>query len=204
MDTPRLNSVLLLSGGVDSAALCYWKKPAFALTVNYGQIPFEAELLASKRICDFVGVEHMVIHAPINELGSGDLAGRPVNGGGPGIQYSEWWPFRNQFLITLAAMKAIQIAADEVMIGSVSSDSIFVDGSAAFTSAMDSLTRIQEGGIRVSAPAHHLSSIQLLRQANVPEQILSMTHSCHVSNYSCGDCWGCRKNLDIFEALGLY
>ncbi len=36
-------TAILLSGGMDSIALAYWKRPELAITINYGQKPFLAE-----------------------------------------------------------------------------------------------------------------------------------------------------------------
>ena len=198
-----MNTLLLMSGGVDSAALCYGLRPRYTLTIDYGQVPFSGELLASKKITDFLGINHLTLEVPMKELGSGDLAGRPSVHKGPGEEYTEWWPFRNQMLITLACMKAFQLGVGTIMIGSVKTDTIFVDGSSQFVAAMDDLVSIQEGKIRVKAPAQHMTTVELVRHYGVPESVLSMTHSCHISNLSCGTCWGCLKSLDVFEQVNL-
>ena len=38
-----MNTALLLSGGMDSIALAYWKRPDIALTIDYGQAAADAE-----------------------------------------------------------------------------------------------------------------------------------------------------------------
>lgn len=42
-------TAILLSGGMDSIALAYWKRPEIAITIDYGQKPAAAEVVASKR-----------------------------------------------------------------------------------------------------------------------------------------------------------
>ena len=38
------NLAILLSGGMDSIALAYWKKPAHSITIDYGQKAANAEM----------------------------------------------------------------------------------------------------------------------------------------------------------------
>jgi SagB-type dehydrogenase family enzyme len=65
---------ILLSGGIDSIALTYWQRPQIALTVDYGQAPAAAEILAAEEVCKNLSIEHHVIRVDCKALGSGDLA----------------------------------------------------------------------------------------------------------------------------------
>lgn len=193
-------SLLLLSGGIDSTAVCYWKRPAVALTVNYGQLPFEGEALAAKRVCSTLGIEHFVINTPVRNLGAGDLAGEPPLNISP---ETEWWPFRNQFLITLGAMLAIKKGLAEVLIGAVRTDDFFIDSSASFIQAVSNLLTMQEGNLQLSAPAAGLSTVELIKHTQLPLDVLCLTHSCHVSEDPCGKCWGCLKHIEVLGELDL-
>ena len=86
-----------------SIALAYWLRPTVAFTVDYGQLPAQAEIRASAQICRELSIP-LVIRVDCSGLGLGGLTTRP------GVEISptvEWWPFRNQLLVTLAGTKMI-------------------------------------------------------------------------------------------------
>ncbi|WNO04008.1 7-cyano-7-deazaguanine synthase [Rhodoferax mekongensis] len=195
----QMKSALLLSGGMDSVAIAFWIRPAFGITVLYGQKAAEAELYASKAVCNSLGIEHHVIETDLSALGSGDMVGRTAD---PLAPASEWWPFRNQMLITLGAMKAIQVGAKELLIGCLRTDGFHADGRMSFVSDMSRLLSMQEGALTVRAPAIEFSAAELIKVSGVPIDILAWAHSCHVSSHACGMCRGCRKHYETLEELG--
>ncbi len=115
----------------------------------------------------------------------------------------EWWPFRNQMLITLAAMRGIALDVTRLLIGTVKSDSSHADGRREFIAAMDDVLKLQEGGLRLEAPAIDLTAVELIRTSAIPREILAWAHSCHVAEYACGVCRGCHKHYETYEALGV-
>lgn len=146
---------VLLSGGMDSIALSHWKRPEIAITIDYGQAAAAAELAASAQVAFELGMNHHVMRIDCSSLGSGDMAGTAPLEVAPA---SEWWPFRNQLLVTLAGMRAVAIGVTELLVGSVLSDGNHADGRSTFYAAIDELMRNQEGGMRVSAPAIGMST----------------------------------------------
>jgi 7-cyano-7-deazaguanine synthase len=46
-----VRTALLLSSGMDSLCLAWWKRPNVAITLDYGQLPAQAEIAASSEIC---------------------------------------------------------------------------------------------------------------------------------------------------------
>lgn len=58
-----MSSCLLLSGGLDSVALCYLERPALALTIDYGQLAAEAEINAAEAVCQSTSIRHHVLRA---------------------------------------------------------------------------------------------------------------------------------------------
>jgi 7-cyano-7-deazaguanine synthase len=198
-DRDVIKAALLLSGGVDSAALAKWKHPALAITVDYGQLSAEGEIRASAQIAHELSIPHEIVRVDCSSLGSGDLSGLSAIGCAPS---SEWWPYRNQMLVTLSAMKAISFGVTTLLVGSVKSDTFHADGRPEFYQQLSSLLSMQEGGMRVEAPAAHLSSVQLVRTADVPLSLLAWTHSCHKAPFACGNCRGCWKREQVFNDLG--
>lgn len=189
---------ILLSGGMDSIALAYWKRPEVAITVDYGQAAAVAELAASRQVAAELGILHEVVSVNCGSLGSGDMAGKPALNVAP---VSEWWPYRNQLLVTLAGMLAVTIGVTELMLGSVSSDGTHADGRAEFFAAMDALMHLQEGGIRITAPALGMSTVDLVRTSGIPGPLLAWAHSCHIGSLACGGCRGCVKHFEVTGEL---
>lgn len=194
-----MRSALLLSGGMDSISLAWWKRPNLAITIDYGQNPAKAEIAASAQVCAQLGIAHAIVRVDASSLGSGDLAGAAALKEAPA---SDWWPFRNQLLITLAGATALVHDCGSLLIGTVASDGTHRDGTAAFIERMSSLMSYQEGGLIINAPALHLSTQDLVVQSGVPAEILAWAHSCHKANTPCSACRGCYKHYEVIEALG--
>jgi 7-cyano-7-deazaguanine synthase len=190
---------VLLSGGIDSIALTYWKRPPIAFTIDYGQSAAVAEVRTALAVCSALSMRHEVICVNCSHLGSGDLANKPPLEAAP---MSEWWPFRNQLLITLAAMKGISLGITHLMVGSVKTDGVHADGSSSFFGRINDLVSMQEGGIEIIAPAIDLTTVELIRQAAIPPELLCWAHSCHRGNYACGACRGCAKHYSTMAELG--
>lgn len=194
-----MKTALLLSGGMDSVALAYWTRPDLAITLDYGQLAASAEIDASAAVTSQLEMLHQVIRVDLRMLGSGDMAGSPVAPEGPA---SDWWPFRNQMLITLAAMKAIAAGCQRLFIGTVATDQQHRDGTPEFVESLDRLLALQEGGLRLEAPAIGMTTTDLVRTSQVPMSLLSWAHSCHKANVVCGQCRGCNKYFDVWRQLG--
>jgi 7-cyano-7-deazaguanine synthase len=190
---------LLLSGGMDSIALAWWKRPKFAITIDYGQRPAAAEVRAASAVASALELEHHVLRCDLSALGTGDLAGSPALALAP---VPEWWPFRNQMLLTLAAMKALSLPASSLMIGCLSTDAQHADGSKQFVDAINKVMALQEGSLQIVAPAIQHTAHELIELSQVPFEILAWAHSCHVANEACGVCRGCMKHYDTMTNLG--
>ena len=194
-----MTTALLLSGGMDSVAIAWWLQPDYAFTIDYGQKPAGGEIRAAAAVAADLGITHEVLRCDVAALGSGDLAGQPAD---PQAPVREWWPFRNQLLVTVAGMRAVGLGASRLLIGALRTDGLHADGTPAFVAALDSLLALQEGGIRLDAPAITLDGPELIVQSGIPMEVLAWSHSCHVSDYACGECRGCRKHYETLQALG--
>lgn len=190
----------MLSGGMDSIALAYLLRPEIAITLDYGQRAAESEIMAAKKVSEALGMEHHVISVDCSSLGSGDLVGSEPLGDAP---ISEWWPYRNQMLVTLALMKVFQLNVCELMLGSVKTDAQHLDGTREFYEQLSKVVEMQEGSIKVTAPAIEMTTVELIKKAGVPEGLLMYAHSCHTGNVPCGRCHGCYKYMYVKEQLGV-
>lgn len=194
-------TAVLLSGGMDSIAIAYWKKPDIAITIDYGQKCAEAEIQTSSYIANRLGIEHHVLRIDCSSLGSGTLTD---NGQIDGAPSEEWWPYRNQLLVTLACMKCIQMGVNTLYVGSVKQDGDrHKDGTKQFYELLSNLTEYQEGNIKIEMPAAEFDTIDLIKESQVPMSLLLHSHSCHTSNKPCRKCSGCYKNYSIRLQLGL-
>lgn len=166
--------------------------------MDYGQVPAAGEIRASAAIAEALSIRHEIIRVDCSALGSGALVG------GLPLAFSpapEWWPFRNQLLVTLAAMRAVSLGIDLLLIGVVASDSTHSDGRLPFIKMLDDVLAFQEGSLRLEAPALELSTVELIRRSRVPRELLAYAHSCHRAPLACGDCRGCAKYLSVLSQL---
>lgn len=193
-----MSVVLLLSGGIDSTALAYWQRPKHALTIDYGQAAASAEQRAAAQVACELGLDHHTMTVNLRGLGLGRMARLKPEVDAP---TPEWWPFRNQLLITFAAAKAVVLGADAVMVGTLATDGLHADGRPEFLETMRALFQQQERQIKLLAPASKMDALQLVRRSGVPPQLLAWTHSCHVADYACGTCRGCNKHIETLDAL---
>jgi len=189
-----MSDAILISGGVDSVALAFWKRPAIGITINYGQACAEAEFRASRQVCSELGMQHETITVDCSALGSGDLLGSDPISLAP---VPEWWPFRNQLLVTLAAMRAVAMDVNRLMIGAVKTDASHADGSQEFFRRINDVVSFQEGNIQVVTPAIHMTSVELLSASGIDLSLLAWVHSCHRANFACGTCRGCNKHRAV-------
>lgn len=189
---------LLFSGGVESTALAWSHHPDRLVFVDYGQLPAGGERKAAQFIAGNLDLPLDEICVDASALGAGDMAGRATAGHS---QVSEAWPFRNQFLITLAAMRYATEDIEEIMIGTVVTDAVHADGTPAFLARIEALVQCEIPRLRVTAPAIEINTLTLVRESGVPRDLLGWTFSCHRGVVACGSCRGCNKTLDLYAAL---
>jgi 7-cyano-7-deazaguanine synthase len=146
----RKKSIVLLSGGLDSAAnlaFCLEKDEAIlALTADYGQRAARPELQAAKAICDYFRVEHLVVQLPwLGALGGNSLTDSTQELPKVGAQFlddlsvtrssakSVWVPNRNGVLLNIGAAYAEKLGAEHVVVGFNREEAMtFPDNSEAF------------------------------------------------------------------------
>lgn len=193
-----MKRAVLLSGGMDSIALTYHLKPEIAYTINYGQASADRESYISKKVCQILGIEHKQIDIDCKTLGSGLLINQDPHTIAPS---NEWWPFRNQLIITLGLMQGIKDQINEIHLALVKNDSFHKDGTKEFYNMINQLSAFQEGNIEVKCQTIPFHTHELVINYKVPFELLLLAHSCHVSNIACGKCPGCQKQLRVKQEL---
>ena len=190
---------LLFTGGLDSTALAWMLKPDKLVFIDYGQRPAKGEQRASRAVAAAVGIDLDVRRVDMSAFGHGTMSAS----GTPLVSASkapEFWPYRNQMLITLAAMTYAAELLTEILVGTVVGDDAHADGSREFISTIGELVRLQSG-VRVSAPAIDMTTLQLVKKAAVPQSVLGWTFSCHTGEWACGSCRGCNKHRQVIDCL---
>lgn len=190
---------LLFSGGVESTCLAVMTKPDLAVTIDYGQVCAPGEIRAAEHIASLIGMSHRVIGISLGRLGSGEMTGVPSEDAAGRVP--EHWPFRNQMLLTVAAMALADCDLRELIIGTVLTDRVHNDGTSEFLAAMESLLQTQLSDFKLSAPASTITTDDLVRSSGVSRDLLGWTFSCHRAEVACGACRGCNKSLDLFARL---
>lgn len=194
-----MSCLLLLSGGLDSTCVAAWKRPQHCLGIDYGQRAAVAERRAATAVAAHLRLPFTHITVDASEIGAGLMARRSSTTG----RTPEWWPYRNQLLITAAAAWAVSRGYSEVLAGTVAGDGDrHADGRQEFYDAITALLAIQEGGMTASAPAIDLTTPQLIVRSGVDDTALGWTHSCHANNYPCSQCPGCIKRADALVETG--
>lgn len=197
-----MKRLLLLSGGIDSAALAAWIRPEQCLHVNYGQRPAVAEARAARQIAVDLGLSFDEVVVPAAAIGAGLMTEGAERATLPDVA-PEWWPYRNQLLITIAAAWGVCRGFGAVLIGTVAADGArHADGGPEFRTHMDALLALQEGGMRLHAPASHLSAPELISESKISDVVLGWTHSCHRANLPCANCPGCLKHIETLYVAG--
>ena len=192
--------MLLLSGGIDSTAIAALYRPTLCLAIDYGQRSAPGELRAAAAICRALSLRLKTLRLDLGGLGGGLLKNEEAV---PGAPSPEWWPFRNQLLVTVGASVALGEAISRVLVGTVAEDGVrHIDGRTEFYEALDRLMSMQEGNVRVVVPAIDQTSVELVQRSGLGEDVLAWTISCHRASFPCGDCPGCWKRGRVLSELG--
>lgn len=186
-----MSRLLLLSGGLDSSAIAGVARPDAAVFVNYGQRPAQSEAESARMVARHLGFPLHETTIDFSPLGTGLLVGAAKE---PGAPTPEWFPYRNQLLVTVAAAVALRHGHSTVLLGLVAGDGDrHADGTSTFVAQIDRLVAAQEGGVRVEAPFLDTPTATIVEQSGLPEHVIRRTHSCHVGNLACGQCPGCHR-----------
>ncbi len=212
-----LGTVVVLSGGIDSAVVLYMllkhgkgfgrRRPFRALGIDYGQ-RHRKELYAAAEIAVHAGVEYKIADAsalsPLFGTHCLTGVGEPMPKGHfkDESMKATIVPNRNMLLIAIACTYAAGLGFDTVAVGvQDSANSIYPDSRMEFIQGMDRAAR--EGNVNpitIAAPLINSTKpeiIQLGAGLGVP---LRATWSCYEGGrVHCGQCGACSKRKDGFR-----
>jgi 7-cyano-7-deazaguanine synthase len=220
----RVRSVVLLSGGLDSAAnlaLCHeLDEPVLAITVRYGQKAQDKEVQAARNFCSYYDVQHQVLDLPwLGALGGSSLTESAT--ALPQLEQNElddrgiteksaksvWVPNRNGILINTAAAFAERCAAERVVVGfNIEEASTFPDNSEEFlkrsTRSLEYSTANHVQVFSYSTAWNKTRIVQELRRLKKKFPFESLW-SCYLGGEKpCEHCESCQRQSRAIEGPG--
>ena len=209
----KKDSVLVLSGGVDSTTMLweYRDRIAMAVTFDYGSNHNAAEIECARRQAEMAGVPHIVI--PLAFIGkyfnSSLLSGAeeiPEGHYEDSNMKSTVVPFRNGIMLAAAAGLAESRGLSVLMIANHAGDhALYPDCREAFIKAMSEA--IKAGtyeGITVRAPYTLLSKTDIAIRGKRLGIDYSTTYSCYRGlEKHCGRCGTCRERRQALAEAGI-
>ena len=207
------NSLIALSGGVDSTTLLYEYREEVACAVgfDYGSKHNARELAAAKAICRELEIPYLIIPlAFIGEYFRSDLL---LSGGEMQLgDYSEEnmsstvVPFRNGIMLSVLAGLAESRDLQQVLIANHFGDhAIYPDCRESFVKPMgEAITAGTSNGVKLVAPYTKLTKAEIVARGTRLGVPYGKTYSCYQGGERhCGRCGTCRERHDAFAANGL-
>lgn len=209
----KKDSVIVLSGGMDSVTLLYEYREniALAVTFDYGSNHNQREIECAKLHCKRLGIEHIII--PLAFIGqyfkSSLLSGAdaiPEGNYNDENMKSTVVPFRNGIMLSIACGLAESRDLHYVMIANHSGDhAIYPDCRPAFITAMSSaLSAGTYEGITIMAPYTKLSKTEIARHGLKLNINYAETYSCYKGGEKhCGKCGTCVERIEALREAGI-
>ena len=207
------DSVIVVSGGMDSVTLLYEKKDEIALGISfdYGSNHNHNELPLAALHCQRLGIEHVVVplgfmyqYFKSSLLESGDSI--PDGSYDEENMKSTVVPFRNGVMLAVAAGIAESNGLTKVLIANHGGDhTIYPDCRPEFIAAMDAAV---EAGtfarVRVVAPYTNISKADIARRGRALGIDYAETWSCYKGGHvHCGTCGTCVERKEALREAGI-
>ena len=213
------NSVVLLSGGLDSATTLAMAHAqgfhCYALSFDYGQ-RHRCELAAAAKVAAHLGVlAHRTVTLDMNQFGGSALTDASIavpDAGGSGIPVT-YVPARNTVFLSLALAWAEVLEAQDIFIGVNAVDySGYPDCRPEFIKAFETLANLAtkagvEGhGMHIHAPLIDMSKAEIIKAGVDLGVNYGLTVSCYnpdAQGHACGRCDSCRLRAEGFIEAGV-
>jgi len=205
------DSVIIVSGGMDSITLLYdyYKRIGLAISFNYGSKHNDKEIPFAKWHCEKLSIPHIIIPLLfVNDYFKSDL----LQSGGdiPEGHYenknmkSTVVPFRNGIMLSIAAGIAESNGFHNILLGNHSGDhAIYPDCREEFITAMSKA--IQAGtyeNVEIMAPYTNINKMdiaQIGKQLNID---YSKTWTCYKGEeIHCGVCGSCVERKEALAGF---
>lgn len=207
------NSIIVLSGGLDSTTMLYEyrERIAMAVSFHYGSNHNDRELTFAKLHCERLGIPHLII--PLDFIGryfnSSLLAGAdaiPEGHYNDDNMRSTVVPFRNGIMLAVAAGLAENNGLQYVMIANHAGDhTIYPDCRPEFIAAMDAaISSGTYNNARILAPYTNISKADIARRGKLLKIDYAETWSCYKGGeVHCGKCGTCIERREALRLAGI-
>lgn len=212
METKK-DSIIVVSGGVDSITMLYEYKDRIALGVsfNYGSNHNAKEIPLAKMHCERQGIPHIVIDLDFmgKYFQSSLLQGAdaiPEGNYADENMRSTVVPFRNGIMLSIAAGLAETHELAYVMLANHAGDhTIYPDCRPEF---VDSMSQAIEAGTysqtKILAPYTHITKAEIAARGKALGIDYSETWSCYKGgDIHCGKCGTCVERREAFALAGI-
>jgi len=207
------NSLLVLSGGLDSTTMLYEYREQIKLAVSfdYGSNHNAREIAFAKMHCERLGIPHMVIALPFikahfqSSLLSGADAIPEGNYNDENMK-STVVPFRNGIMLAIAAGLAENNHLQYVMLANHAGDhTIYPDCRPEFVQAMNNAIHAGTwNNVELLTPYTHLTKAEIAKRGKLLGLDYSETWSCYKGGeYHCGVCGTCRERIEALREAGI-
>lgn len=207
------DSVLIVSGGMDSITMLYEYKERIALGISfdYGSNHNAREIPFAAMHCERLGIKHIVINLGFMHqyFKSSLLDGAeaiPEGNYDEENMKSTVVPFRNGIMLSIAAGVAESNGLKYVMMANHGGDhTIYPDCRPEFVSAMSEATRLGTyPGIEVLAPYTGITKSDIARHGKALGIDYAETWSCYKGGeHHCGKCGTCRERIEALADAGI-
>ncbi|MBI4051699.1 MAG: 7-cyano-7-deazaguanine synthase QueC [Elusimicrobia bacterium] len=220
-DLELKKTVVLLSGGLDSATALYWAMSkgfsCRALSVRYGQRHFR-ELESARQVAEKAGVPFEEVSLDLAWFKDSTLVDshkslpdNPLEKIGKDGIPSTYVPGRNTLFLSLAVSLADSTGGDSIVIGANILDySGYPDCRPEFYRAYEEAakfgTKSGVEGVRIAilTPLIKMTKAQIVRLATELRVPLELTWSCYAGGERpCGKCDSCKLRAKGFEEAGV-
>ena len=207
------DSIIVLSGGMDSTTLLHERKDqiALAVTFDYGSKHNAREIACARINCEMLEIEHIVISLEFMGkyfkssllIGGDDI---PEGHYADENMKSTVVPFRNGIMLSIAAGLAESRGLKKVMIANHGGDhAIYPDCRPDFVDAMS--MAIKEGtydGIVIDAPYTNITKSDIARIGKRIGVDYNLTYSCYKGGEKhCGKCGTCVERMEALREAGI-
>lgn len=208
-----MDSVIIVSGGMDSVTLLYDKQNeiALAVTFDYGSNHNKREIEFAKLHCKKLGIEHIIIplHFIKDYFKSSLLNGADAI---PNGHYADKnmkstvVPFRNGIMLSIACGLAESRGLKKVLIANHFGDhSIYPDCRATFIESMnEAMAYGTYNNVNIYAPYTNISKSDIARIGKKLKIDYSLTYSCYKGGEKhCGVCGTCIERKEALLYAGI-
>lgn len=207
------NSVIIVSGGMDSTTLLYDHKDEIALGISfdYGSNHNAREIPYAKMHCERLGIKHITINLDFMHqyFKSSLLDGAdaiPEGHYADDNMKSTVVPFRNGIMLSIAIGIAESNGLDQVFIANHGGDhTIYPDCRPEFINAIDSAANVGTfNNVRVVAPYTKITKSDIARRGKELGLDYTETWSCYKGGEKhCGKCGTCVERKEALRDAGI-